>query len=139
MNRRDRRRLERQGKLPNTEPTYNLKASQMKDAVLNGPVRSLIRAEISKKLLDMDKQFTIDIDTMVLWTLYSRYGWRKDRLRRFYLSMFDEHMSMRSRYELNELYPERKKLKDAGIDVEAWYNELFNERGEYKVAKVGAE
>lgn len=139
MNRRDRRRLERQGKLPKMEPTYNLKASQMKDAVLNGPYKPLIRAEISKQILDMDKQFTVDIDTMVLWTLYSRYGWRKDRLRQFYLCMFDEHMSMRSRYELNELYPERQKLKEAGIDVEAWYNELFNEKGEYKVAKVGAE
>ena len=46
--------------------------------------------------------------------------------------MFTEHLKMRDRYEVDELYPERQKLKDIGVDVEAWYNELFDEEGNFR-------
>ena len=41
---------------------------------------------------------------------------------------------MRKFYELDDLYPERYKLKEKGIDIEAWYNELFDENGNFKAS-----
>lgn len=132
MNRRERRLLERQGKLPKAEPVYNMKPSDMKSALLDGPAKAIVKKELNQKILDLDKQFTLDIDTMVLWTLHSRYGWGKKRLKQFYMNMFEEHLAMRARYEVGEMYPERQKLKEAGVDVETWFSSLFDDEGNFK-------
>ena len=39
---------------------------------------------------------------------------------------------MREFYELDDLYPERFKLREKGVDVEAWYEELFDDEGNFK-------
>lgn len=135
MNRRERRRLEREGKLPKAEPTFNIKPSEMVQAALKGPGREAMNHEINQQLLEMDKQFTLDIDTMVLWTLHKCYGFGPKRLKKFYLSMFKEHLRMRKFYEMDELYPERHKLKEKGVDIEVWFNELFDEKGNFKNPK----
>lgn len=132
MNRKERRLLERQGKLPKAEPTYMLKPSEIKNAALKGPGEQAMKHEINQQILEQDKAFTLDMDSMVLWTLHHKYGWGFKRCRQFYLDMFSEHIRMREFYELDDLYPERYKLKEKGIDVEAWYNELFDENGNFK-------
>ena len=38
---------------------------------------------------------------------------------------------MREFYELDDLYPERHKLKEKGVDIEEWYSELFDEEGNF--------
>ena len=35
-------------------------------------------------------------------------------------------------YDIDDVYPERMKLKEIGVDIEAWYDELFTKTGEYK-------
>lgn len=132
MNRRERRALERKGKLPKAEPTYMMKPSDIKNAVLNGVGEQTMRQEIRKQCLDMDKEYTLDLDTMYLWTLHQKYGWGLKRLKQFYMDVFAEHMRMRKCYEMDDMYPERHKLKEKGIDIEEWYNKLFDETGNFK-------
>lgn len=132
MNRKERRRLQKQGIIPKQEPSYRIKPSELKDAVLNGPGEKALRHEINQQCLEADKGFTLDTDTMWLWTLHKKYGWGKKRLRQLYLDVFEEHLRMRHYYEMDDLYPERYKLKEKGVDVEAWYNELFDEYGNFK-------
>lgn len=132
MNRRERRRLERQGKLPKAEPVYLMKPSDIKNAALKGTGEQAMMHEIHQQCLAADKAFTLDMDTMYLWTLHKKYGWGLKRLKQFYLDVFAEHLRMRECYELDGLYPERYKLKEKGIDIEAWYNELFDEEGNFK-------
>ena len=132
MNRRERRALERKGKLPKAEPTYMMRPSDIKNAVLNGVGEQTMRQEIRKQCLDMDKEYTLDLDTMYLWTLHQRYGWGLKRLKQFYMDVFAEHMRMRKCYEMDDMYPERHKLKEKGIDIEEWYNRLFDETGNFK-------
>lgn len=88
--------------------------------------------EINQQILAKDKEYQLDIDTMVLWTLHQCYGWGATRLKRFYRDMMKEHLRMREFYELDDLYPERFKLKEKGVDVEAWYEELFDDEGNFK-------
>lgn len=132
MNRRDRRRLEREGKIPKAEPSYNLKASQAVDAVLNGNGKEIMMQKIHEAQIQEFRQMIIDIDISVLWCLHIRYGWGKERLKRFYTALFDEHQRVRNCYDIKDLYPERMKLKEKGIDVEAWYDEMIDREGNYK-------
>lgn len=132
MNRAERRRLAKQGKKISEDPVYNIKASNAEEAILNSPfVRDLMEKEIRRRLLEMDKQFSLDMDTTVLWTL-RQYGWGYTRLKRFYRDMFINHRKMRQRYEMKDCFPERQILKEQGIDVEAWFDEMFEEDGTYK-------
>ena len=44
---------------------------------------------------------------------------------------------MREFYELDDLYPERYKLKEKGVDIEEWYSELFDDKGNFKTSGDG--
>lgn len=132
MNRRQRRELERKGQIPKTEPVYSMKPKAMVNALMSGIGRDTMMAEIHKNLIEKEKDLALDVDTCVLWTLHSKYGWGKQRLRKFYLALFEEHLNMRRYYDIEDMYPERIKLKEIGVDVEAWYNELFDKEGNYR-------
>ena len=132
MNRKERRLLERQGKIVKSEPVYLMKPSQMSQAITQGPGRDSMRKDVRDYLLEQDKQFCLDLDTMVLWALHTKRGYGKKRLKEFYRDMFAEHMRMRQFYQIGDTYPERHKLKEKGIDVEAWYNALFDDEGHFK-------
>lgn len=132
MNRRQRREMERKGLIPKKEPVYTVTGTEMVKAALKGPGKAAMNREINAQLLEADKRFTLDVDSMVLSTLHHEYGWGPKRCKNFYARMFRHHMEMRKFYEIDDLYPERYKLKEAGIDVEAWYNALFDDNGNFK-------
>lgn len=132
MNRAERRRLQKQGKKAEKDRVLTVKESELKNMILSPNVREMINQEVHKKILEIDISYTLDLDTMVLWTLY-QYGWREKRLKRLYYDMFRWHRKLRAHYEMSETFPERKMLKEKGIDVEAWFNELFDDEGNYRM------
>lgn len=123
MNRRDRRRIEKAGGKAKKEPTLNLKPGQIVDTALKAN-EDLMLHEIRQQCLEFDKGIKLDLDTMVLWTLYKCYGWGPKRLKDFFMKLDEEHRRMREFYETDELYPGRMKLKEKGVDIEAWNAEL---------------
>lgn len=128
MNRKERRKLERAGMRPKEEPTLMVKPSALtKKVVTEEPGKELMEREIHNQCLKSERELMINMDTVLLWTLYNLYGWGPKRLKDLYVAMFKEHQRMREFYEMEDLYPERQKLKERGIDIEAWYNELFDE------------
>lgn len=132
MNRQERRKLKKQGLETKREPVLLMKPSEIGRAATQGVGRKAMMHEINQQILDKDKAYQLDIDTMVLWTLYQCYGWGAVRLKKFYVDMMKEHLRMRKFYELDDLYPERHKLKEKGVDIEAWYSELFDDKGNFK-------
>ena len=132
MNRADRRKAKKEGKEVKSEPVLLMKPSEIGKAATRGVGRESMMHEINKQILAKDKEYQLDIDTMVLWTLHQCYGWGSARLKKFYVAMMKEHLRMREFYELDDLYPERFKLKEKGVDIEAWYDELFDEKGNFK-------
>ncbi len=139
MNRAERRRLEKKGVKPPKEPVVTLKVSELLQKKLTPTVQTFVNQEIHRQLLEKDKLYTLDMDTMVLWTLSQAYGFGPKRLKKFYTTMFKEHLRMRQFYEMGDTYPERLKLKEKGVDVETWYNELFNDKGEYREGALSEE
>ena len=98
----------------------------------NGNISPLVFNNVG--ITPTEVKYQLDIDTMVLWTLHQCYGWGAARLKKFYVAMMKEHLRMREFYELDDLYPERHKLKEKGVDVEAWYDEFFDEKGNFKTS-----
>lgn len=132
MNRAERRKAQREGKKVKSEPVLLMKSSEIGKAATQGVGRKAVMHEINQQILAKDKEYQLDIDTMVLWTLHQCYGWGATRLKKFYVAMMKEHLRMRGFYELDDLYPERYKMKEKGVDVEAWYEELFDDEGNFK-------
>ena len=126
MNRAERRRQQKAGIKVKKEPTLNLKVSDFDNMVSNARQQAKDRAtaaaihEIDQQILERDKAFSLDIDSMVLWALHIHCGWGKKRLEDFYRVMLSEHLRMREYYEIDDTFPERYLLKDRfGVDVEA--------------------
>lgn len=132
MNRAERRKLEKQGKKAPKEPVLLMKPSEIGAAATQGVGREAMLREINRQILEKDLEYQLDVDTMVLWALRQFAGWGPKKLHDFYVFLFKEHLRMREYYELDDLYPERAKLKGGGIDVESWYKELFDEAGNFK-------
>ena len=128
MNRKDRRRLQKSGKTVEKEPVLQLKPQAIDQMVHEGINRNIAKAksqakqealeEINRQILERDEEYSLDIDTMILWTLHAHYGWGKTRLEKFYDHLMSEHTRMREFYQIEDLYPERAKLKEIGVDVE---------------------
>ena len=132
MNRADRRKAKKEGKKVKSEPVLLMKPSEIGKAATQGVGREAMMHEINQQILQSDKEYQLDLDTMVLWSLKQFAGWGPKKLKAFYYFMFKEHLRMREFYELDDLYPERHKLKEKGVDIEEWYKDLFDEGGNFK-------
>ena len=134
MNRAGRRKAKKEGKKVKSEPVLLMKPSKIGKAATQGVGREAMMHEINQQILQSDKEYQLDLDTMVLWSLKQFAGWGPKKLKAFYYFMFKEHLRMREFYELDDLYPERHKLKEKGVDIEEWYSELFDEEGNFKIS-----
>jgi hypothetical protein len=131
MNRAERRRQKKAGIKVQKEPTLNLKVSDFDHMISHAEKSAKERAtaaaihEIDQQILERDLAFSLDVDAMVLWVLHKYCGFGKKRLESFYRCMIEEHIYMRDRYEMDDTYPERYKLKElCDVDVEALNNEF---------------
>lgn len=94
---------------------------------LTAAEKKAMDTEINRQLVERDKQYTEDIDAMVLYTLMVHYGWGKKRLKGFWNAFNATHKALREFYLMdapgeNEWLAHRK-LKEKGVDVHLWYEE----------------
>lgn len=82
--------------------------------------------------MESDKNYYLDMDAAVLYSLHKTFGFGKKRLRRFFDAFAVQHEELREFYQLNDdtnTWICRYLLKrDVGVDVEAWEKE-FEEHG----------
>ena len=64
-----------------------MKPSEIGRVATQGVGREAMMHEINQQILAKDKEYQLDIDTMVLWTLHQCYGWGATRLKKFYVAM----------------------------------------------------
>ena len=133
MNRAERRRLEKKQKKVTKERTFTFRESDLEKLIYTPVVQEMVERKVAERILEIDMNYTLDLDTMVIWTLYQR-GHRAAWLKKFYMDMFRWHRKLRAHYETAEPFPERMILKEKGIDIEAWFNELFDKDGNYKMS-----
>lgn len=94
-------------------------------AVLTAAEKKAMNMEINRQIVEADRRYTDDIDAMVLYTLRVHLGFGVKRLRRFYEAFSAEHDRLVQHYEMPNDYVWlcKDKLKEIGVDVEAWNRE----------------
>ena len=98
-------------------------------ADLSSKERKALDKEIRRQIIELDKQHSDDVDSMVLYTLHTRFGFGKKRLRQFYEALLQEHDKLVHHYDMPDDYPWlcKHKLKEIGVDIEQWNQELIIE------------
>ena len=93
---------------------------------IQGQQKKAMDMEIRRQLAGYDEKNTLEIDAMVLWVLYSQFGFGKRRLRKFFDLFNVELDALIKRYVMDNSDVEwlcTRKLKDAGIDISEWSKE----------------
>lgn len=127
MNRAQRRKAAKAGLPVQKDPTLNIKLSELGKGIMTPNMRMAMDHEIYQQCLEADERLALDVDTMVLWTLHRHLGFGVKRLHDFYVAMAAEHRRMREYYQMDDMYPERSKLKELGVDLEAWQKEALTD------------
>lgn len=96
-------------------------------AELTAAEKKAMNIEINRQLIEKDKQYAADIDAMVLYTLMTRYGWKKKRLKEFWKSFVAVHKDLREFYQMDDPgdneWLAHRKLQEIGVDVHQWYED----------------
>lgn len=81
--------------------------------------------ELKRQIHTQEQQYCNDKDALILYVLHVHLGFGKKRLRRFYDAYSQELKKLTEYYEMPEddAYLARMKLKEIGVDIEAWNNE----------------
>lgn len=95
---------------------------------MNKRQKQAMEDAINKQIAEADAKYCNEVDAVVLWTLHRELGFGPARLRRFWEALYQNHNEMVKRYEMPGEYPWicTHKLKEIGVDVEAWNKELSN-------------
>ena len=108
-------RTERRQKGSKERPkTYTLTLEQitrMKQEAADEAYNRIMAAmeqEISRQVLEADRQYSTDLDAALLWTLHLQLGFGRQRLRKFW-----------------------EYLAGIGVDIEAWKEEEHNNAEQY--------
>lgn len=83
-----------------------------------GKMRKAMLAEIDAQIVERTDRYVLDLESMILYTLHTEFGFGKARLERFYDAYAREFYSLRNRFEMDDCYPARRKLLEIGVDVE---------------------
>ena len=86
--------------------------------------------EKAKLYRQLDEQYAVDYDALILYTLMIGYGYRKKRLRKFWDLFRRVHEELLKHYEMqnydDNVWLAHKKLNEIGVDVKKWYEEEAN-------------
>ena len=93
--------------------------------------REAMEKELGRMIAEANEKNAANFDSLVLYVLYAHYGWKKDRLKKFWTAFCKEHKELCDRYRMygvgDSTWLAKKKLEEIGVDVTEWYKELEND------------
>ena len=72
-----------------------------------------IEAEIRRQCVDLNAEYELELDALLLWTLHEEFGFGKIRLARVYESIMRKRKDMHERYQ-----PEHSIDRSGDVDIE---------------------
>ena len=97
-------------------------------AKLTADEKKALDMEVRRQLAEYTRKHELEIEALVIWQLRQVTGWGETRLKRFY-DQFDITLDkLIEHYEVGSDDAQwlcTKKLKDEGIDIEAWRREKY--------------
>ena len=93
--------------------------------------REAMEKELGRMIAEANEKNAANFDSLVLYVLYAHYGWKKDRLKKFWTAFCKEHKELCDRYRMygvgDSTWLAKKKLEEIGVDVTEWYKEMEND------------
>lgn len=89
--------------------------------------KKVIEYEARKVFAEHDRKNVREIEAITLWVLHEMFGFGPKRLRRFYFAFHKYIRKLLERYVMEESDMDwlcTRKLKEIGVDVEQWREEL---------------
>lgn len=107
---------------------------------LSSQQQKALEAEIRRQCVDVTKQYELDLDTIAIYILHTKYGFGKKRLQEFYMALHEERKQIQAYYkgERNDNTAEvamRYRLRADGIDVAKMYERETDNRFVVKLNK----
>ena len=97
--------------------------------------RKAMELEVGRMIAEANEKNAANFDALVLYVLMANYGWKKDRLKKFWLAFCKEHKALCDRYMMygvgDNAWLAKQKLAEIGVDVAAWYKEMESVEYEY--------
>lgn len=99
-----------------------MKANYHNKYTMSSAERKAMRQEITRQLIEMDREHSNDIDAMILYTLHEEFDFGEKRLRRFYDALLTQRDRLTQHYEMPDEFPWlcKQELKKIGVDIEKW-------------------
>ena len=81
--------------------------------------------EINRQLIAKHREFSDDVDYMIMHVLHRHFGFGLGRLRRFYDLFAAENDALVKRYDMSDagVYIARKEMNEIGCNIEKWNSE----------------
>lgn len=97
-----------------------------------------MNAEIRRQCVELNAEYELELDALVLWTLHEQNGWGRVRLMRFYEGLLSKRKEMHDFYSSGkpdksdigiEYFAATQKLRQIGFDIGAAYQQLKKKYG----------
>ena len=95
-------------------------------ADLTAAEKKAMDMEIQRQLAEYDNKHRLEFDALILWVLHAEFGFGRNRLKRFYDCFESSIDDLIARYDLenqDDIWLCTHKLKEIGVDIEAWNRE----------------
>lgn len=82
-------------------------------------------AEINRQLVEKNREFSDDVDYMIMKILHDHFGFGLKRLREFYEHFMRDTEYLEKRYEMSDAstYIAREEMNALGANIEKWNQE----------------
>lgn len=83
--------------------------------------------EVNRQLAARTKDWYVNLDALILYTLHESFGFGKERLKKFFDNMLSNNEELMKYYQMNDVeFICKTKLKNIGVDVDMWNENIFN-------------
>ncbi len=131
MNRAERRKRG----LKNNDPAVVVKRSDVNNLVNFPDVQKAIQEECHRVEKEEQQKAELDIDTLIIATLHSEFGFGVQRILRFMSGFIALHEYYRDKYEDSDMFALRMHLQKDGINVEEMIREVEKNAAEKSTNK----
>lgn len=93
--------------------------------------RKAMNAEIRRQCVELNSQFELDYDTMIVYVMHYEFGFGPKRIRKLLETITKERAALKEfycteKYDDTHFYAMREWLKRDGIDIEKLQEELIS-------------
>ena len=105
--------------------TFKKFRGQIFGVELSAKEQQAVDAEINRQLLERHKEFSDDVDYMIMKILHDHFGFGLSRLRRFYDYFTEDNAALERHYEMPDagVYIARTEMNALGVNIEKWNSE----------------